>query len=212
MMVAKRKILVAVATLALALHGTAGWAQQAGGEGGVGAGRGGESGGASGGGAPAGGGQPGAHAQPEGAGQMRPAPGQPNAMQPRPGQPAGQPGVPNRAGEGQPGARPTAGEAQPGRGTGQRQGGDRQHPPRIGGENQGRFRQAIHGLGIGEAAAIGFALTVGAEVPRSVELHPLPPSIIEAYPDYEGYEFFVAHGDIVVVDPDSFEIVDEFPY
>ncbi|WP_131195134.1 DUF1236 domain-containing protein [Lichenihabitans psoromatis] len=90
-------------------------------------------------------------------------------------------------------------------------GGDRRHPARIDRGHQERFRHAINGLGIRELQAVDFALNVGVRVPRALELNPLPPSIIDAYPDYEGYEFVLVRGDIVVVDPETLEIIDVFP-
>jgi hypothetical protein len=91
------------------------------------------------------------------------------------------------------------------------QGAHRDRPHRIERSHQGRFRQAIRGLGIAELGAVTFGLDVGHRVPRTVALYPLPPSIIDAYPDYEGFEFFLVRGNIVVVDPDTLEIVDVFP-
>lgn len=51
-------------------------------------------------------------------------------------------------------------------------------------------------------------ISVGTAVPRTIELHPLPPRVVTIVPAYEGYEYFVlADGRIVIVEPDTFEIV-----
>ncbi|WP_084465816.1 MULTISPECIES: DUF1236 domain-containing protein [unclassified Aminobacter] len=46
------------------------------------------------------------------------------------------------------------------------------------------------------------------EVPRTIELRPLPPRIVEIVPAYEGYEFFLLpDGRIVIVEPDTPKVV-----
>ena len=55
---------------------------------------------------------------------------------------------------------------------------------------------------------VDFEIGVGVTVPETIVLHPLPPRIIEIVPDYEGYQYFVlADGTIVIVVPDTHEIV-----
>jgi hypothetical protein len=58
-------------------------------------------------------------------------------------------------------------------------------------------------------ASIDFDISVGVEVPRDkVRLYRLPPRIVKIVPAYESYMYFVlADGRIVIVDPDSLEIV-----
>jgi hypothetical protein len=52
-------------------------------------------------------------------------------------------------------------------------------------------------------------IRVGARVPRTVVLHPLPPTIIELYPAYRPYRFvMVDDNTILVIDPVDWEIVD----
>ena len=49
---------------------------------------------------------------------------------------------------------------------------------------------------------------IGVEVPRTIELHPLPPRIVEIVPAYEGYQFFILpDGRIVIVEPDTYQVV-----
>lgn len=55
---------------------------------------------------------------------------------------------------------------------------------------------------------VDFEVNVGVSVPRTLELQPLPPRIVQIVPRYEGYRYFVlADGRIIIVDPDSYEIV-----
>ena len=55
---------------------------------------------------------------------------------------------------------------------------------------------------------IDFELDVGVAVPRTIEVRPLPPQIVRIVPEYEDYLYFVlADGRIVIVEPDTLEIV-----
>lgn len=52
-----------------------------------------------------------------------------------------------------------------------------------------------------------FAISVGTRVPRGVSFHRLPAEIVTIYPEWRGYEFVRVRDQIVVVDPNTLEIV-----
>lgn len=54
---------------------------------------------------------------------------------------------------------------------------------------------------------VNFSISIGATVPRTVELHPLPATVIEVYPAWRGYHFVLVGGEIVVIDPGTYRIV-----
>jgi hypothetical protein len=54
---------------------------------------------------------------------------------------------------------------------------------------------------------VNFNLSIGATVPASVRFHPLPPRIVEIYPEWRGYEVIRVHGRYVIVRPETHEIV-----
>src|SRR5262249_52044335 len=59
-----------------------------------------------------------------------------------------------------------------------------------------------------EPARVDFDVNVGVRVPRTVTLHRLPPRVVELVPAYEHYEYFMlADGRIVIVKPDTLEVV-----
>lgn len=59
-----------------------------------------------------------------------------------------------------------------------------------------------------EPVDVDIDLRVGVEVPRTVELHPLPPRFVEIVPEYRDYVFFVlADGRVVIVRPNTYEVV-----
>ena len=50
--------------------------------------------------------------------------------------------------------------------------------------------------------------SIGVSVPKTIELHRLPPDVVEIVPAYREYVYFiVADGTIVIVDPGSYEVV-----
>lgn len=55
---------------------------------------------------------------------------------------------------------------------------------------------------------VDFKVSIGVSVPKTIELHRLPPKVVEIVPAYREYVYFiVADGTIVIVDPGSYEAV-----
>jgi hypothetical protein len=55
---------------------------------------------------------------------------------------------------------------------------------------------------------VDIEVNVGTVIPRTVELRPLPPRIIEIVPAYRSYQYFLlADGRIVIVEPGSLKII-----
>jgi hypothetical protein len=55
------------------------------------------------------------------------------------------------------------------------------------------------------------SINVGTRLPRSVHLAHLPQSVIEIVPEYRNYSYFVKDDQIILVNPNSFEIVEVIP-
>ena len=79
---------------------------------------------------------------------------------------------------------------------------------RIRPEQRTRITETIRGLNIRPVTDIGIRVAVGAVVPRRIELRPLPPTLIEIVPEFRRYRFFEGPNQIIIVDPDTFEIVE----
>ena len=60
---------------------------------------------------------------------------------------------------------------------------------------------------IQETTNVNFNISVGAVVPTSVRFHPLPPRIVEIYPEWRGYEVILVSGRYIIVRPQTHEIV-----
>jgi hypothetical protein len=56
-------------------------------------------------------------------------------------------------------------------------------------------------------ATLNVPLRVGVRVPTNVRFYPLPTQIVDIYPDWRGYDYIEVAGRILVVDPDTHEIV-----
>ncbi|UXN67045.1 DUF1236 domain-containing protein (plasmid) [Phyllobacterium sp. A18/5-2] len=75
-------------------------------------------------------------------------------------------------------------------------------------EQQTEIRQAITETKTEPILDINFEVNVGVVVPSTVKRLPLPPGIVQIVPAYADYEYFVlADSRIVIVDPDTLEIV-----
>lgn len=54
---------------------------------------------------------------------------------------------------------------------------------------------------------VNFSLSVGTVVPRTVRYAALPPVLIEYYPQWRGYEYFIVEEEIIIIDPRTLKIV-----
>jgi hypothetical protein len=56
-----------------------------------------------------------------------------------------------------------------------------------------------------------FTIRVGARVPRTVRFYPLPVEIVEIVPEYQGYDYVLVGDEILIIDPETLEIVAVMP-
>jgi hypothetical protein len=54
---------------------------------------------------------------------------------------------------------------------------------------------------------VDFNISIGTKVPRTVRHAPLPTTVVEVYPQWRGFLYFIVGDEIVVVEPDTLEIV-----
>jgi len=62
-----------------------------------------------------------------------------------------------------------------------------------------------------ERSSINFTINVGTAVPRSMNLAPLPGSVLTLVPAYRGYLYIVVGNDLLIVHPRTYEIVAVIP-
>jgi Protein of unknown function (DUF1236) len=58
---------------------------------------------------------------------------------------------------------------------------------------------------------VDFSVSVGTRVPRSVHIVALPEEIIRIVPQYRGFDYIVVRNEILIIDPDTLEIVAVIP-
>lgn len=55
---------------------------------------------------------------------------------------------------------------------------------------------------------VNFSISVGTRIPRSgIELHALPSRVVTIYPEWRTYKYVLVKDEIVIVNPDTYEIV-----
>lgn len=74
-------------------------------------------------------------------------------------------------------------------------------------EKRSQITTAIKQEKVEEVTNVNFNISVGTAVPASVRYHPLPPRIVEIYPEWRGYDFIFVRGKYVILRPQTREIV-----
>ncbi len=60
-------------------------------------------------------------------------------------------------------------------------------------------------------AHVNFNVAVGVKIPRTIHVEVLPADIVEIVPQFEGFDYVVVGDNILIIDPDTLEIVDIIP-
>jgi hypothetical protein len=74
-------------------------------------------------------------------------------------------------------------------------------------EQRSKITTVIRNERVQPVTNVNFSIAVGTRVPRTVNFYPLPTAIVDIYPAWSGYQFFLVRNEIVVVDPHTLEIV-----
>lgn len=78
-------------------------------------------------------------------------------------------------------------------------------------------RSKIKTIVTGEHAAarfsgnVNFDVRVGTKIPRSVHVVTLPDDIVQVVPEYRGYDYVLVRDEILIIDPQTLEIVAVIP-
>jgi Protein of unknown function (DUF1236) len=78
---------------------------------------------------------------------------------------------------------------------------------KLSGEQRTKITTVIRGQHVAPVTNVNFSISVGTRVPHDVRFNPLPEEVVTIYPEWRGYEYILVGDQIVVVDPQSFEIV-----
>jgi hypothetical protein len=64
---------------------------------------------------------------------------------------------------------------------------------------------------VARANGANFSVSVGARVPRDVHVTVLPPEVVSIVPEYRGFEYVLVGDQLLIIDPDTLEIVAILP-
>jgi hypothetical protein len=59
-----------------------------------------------------------------------------------------------------------------------------------------------------DATNVNFSVSIGVAVPTSVRVRELPPEIVSEYPEFRGYDFVIVRDQVVIVQPETREVVE----
>jgi hypothetical protein len=74
-------------------------------------------------------------------------------------------------------------------------------------EQRTTIRTVIKRQNVQPVTNVNFSISVGAQVPRTVRFYPVPGELVQIYPDWRGYDYFLVGNQIIVVNPRTHEIV-----
>jgi hypothetical protein len=74
-------------------------------------------------------------------------------------------------------------------------------------EQRTKITSVIKQQNVAPVTNVNFSISVGTRVPRDVRFHTLPADVVTIYPQWRGYRYILVREEIVIVDPNTFEIV-----
>jgi hypothetical protein len=74
-------------------------------------------------------------------------------------------------------------------------------------EQRTTIRTAVKQQNAKPMTNVNFSISVGTRVPRSVHFYRVPMELVQIYPRWRGYEYFLVGDQIIVVNPRTHEIV-----
>ena len=74
-------------------------------------------------------------------------------------------------------------------------------------EKRTQITSAIKQEKVEEVTNVNFNVSIGTAVPAGIRYHPMPPRIVEIYPEWRGYDFILVHGKYIILRPHTHEIV-----
>jgi hypothetical protein len=74
-------------------------------------------------------------------------------------------------------------------------------------EQRTTIRTVIKRQNVRPMTNVTFRVSIGAQVPRTVRFYPVPVELVQIYPTWRGYDYFLVGDQIIVVNPRTHEIV-----
>jgi hypothetical protein len=80
-------------------------------------------------------------------------------------------------------------------------------PASLSTEQRTTIHTAIKQQNVQPATNVNFTISIGTRVPRTVHFYPVFVELVQIYPSWRGYDYFLVGDQIVVVNPRTLEIV-----
>lgn len=81
-------------------------------------------------------------------------------------------------------------------------------PARLSTEQRTQVKTVIQQQNVRSLTSVNFSISVGTKVPRSgVTFYPVPTQLVTIYPQYRGFQYVLVKEEIIIIDPNTFEIV-----
>jgi len=74
-------------------------------------------------------------------------------------------------------------------------------------EQRTKITTVIRSEHVAPASNVNFSISIGTRIPREVRYHPLPAEVVTIYPEWRGYNYVLVRDQILVIDPQTLEIV-----
>ena len=74
-------------------------------------------------------------------------------------------------------------------------------------EQRTKITTVIRSEHVAPVTNVNFSISVGTRIPREVRYHPLPADVVTIYPEWRGYNYVLVRDQILVIDPQTLEIV-----
>lgn len=74
-----------------------------------------------------------------------------------------------------------------------------------------RLHGIITGGNVSRIDDVDFSLSVGTRVPDTVTIYDVPETIVDIVPEYRGFRYIVVEDALVIIDPNTLEIVAVLP-
>jgi hypothetical protein len=75
-------------------------------------------------------------------------------------------------------------------------------------EQRTQITSVIHEERVAPVNNVNFSISVGTRVPREgIEFHALPSRVVTIYPEWRSYKYILVRDEIVIIDPNTYEIV-----
>lgn len=80
--------------------------------------------------------------------------------------------------------------------------------PKLSGEQRTKVQSSFRGHKDKSVKNLNVTISIGTAIPRSVTLYAVPEDVEVIVPEYRRYKYFVYEDEVVIVDPDTYEIVE----